>query len=335
VEGKRYRIRPEVRQLVRFAPLNLAEDGYPSAAGGTAGVDLILCRNVLLYFAQELTQRVVRRFHAGLAPGGWLVLGPSDPRPGLLADFEMHAGDGAIVYRRIDRDIPVSLIQPDPVRVKVADAPVAAEPRMHTLAPPVVVVVREVPVSEEADWHAAWVAARASADGGELDLAEEHCKQAIARAQMRPEPYYLFGALRQARGDDAGSLAAYRKALYVDPRFVPALFAQAAIHRRSGAPAQARITLGVALLLNGQRQEALRSLNDGVARMHYWIDISDASGVLERLLAARWELGGVADAHTLVGVATLNLAQQWDKAVSCASSTGSLRDDPGIAANGP
>ena len=264
-EGRRYRIRPEVRQLVRFAQLNLAEDGYPSAAGGTAGVDLILCRNVLLYFAQELTQRVVRRFHAALAPGGWLVLGPSDPRPGLLADFEMHAGDGAIVYRRVDRDIPVSLMQPDPVRVKVADAPVAAEPRIHTLALPVAVVVSEAPVSEEADWHAAWVAARASADGGELDLAEEHCQQAIARAQMRPEPYYLFGALRQARGDDAGSLAAYRKALYVDPRFVPALFAQAAIHRRGGAPAQARQALVRAQrLLEGRVADELVLADDGL-----------------------------------------------------------------------
>jgi chemotaxis protein methyltransferase CheR len=106
-EGRRYRIRPELRQMVRFGQLNLADDKYPSAAGGTAGVDLILCRNVLLYFAPELSQRVVKRFHTALAPGGWLVVGPSDARPGLLADFEMHVGDGAIVYRRVERDLPV------------------------------------------------------------------------------------------------------------------------------------------------------------------------------------------------------------------------------------
>lgn len=265
VEGRRYRIRPELRQLVRFAQLNLAEDGYPSAVSGTAGVDLILCRNVLLYFAQDLTQRVVRRFHAALAPGGWLVLGPSDPRPGLLADFEMHAGEGAVVYRRVDRHIPVALSLPDPVPLKLSDAPAVPDLRFHSLLEPVPMPVNEAPVTDDADWHAAWVAARASADGGELDLAEAHCQQAIARAQMRPEPYYLFGALRQARGDDAGSLAAYRKALYVDPRFVPALFAQAAIHRRGGAPAQAHQALVRAQrLLEGRLADELVLADDGL-----------------------------------------------------------------------
>jgi tetratricopeptide (TPR) repeat protein len=121
------------------------------------------------------------------------------------------------------------------------------------------------PVNEEGDWREAWVAARASADGGQLDLAEEHCQQAIARAQLRPEPYYLFGALRQARGDDAGSLAAYRKALYVDPRFVPALFAQAAIHRRGGAPARARQALVRAQrLLEGRVADEWVLADDGL-----------------------------------------------------------------------
>jgi chemotaxis protein methyltransferase CheR len=261
-EGQRYRIRPELRKLVRFGQLNLAEDTYPSAAGGTAGVDLILCRNVLLYFAQELTQRVVKRFHTALAPGGWLVVGPSDARPGLLADFEMEVGDGAIVYRRRERDIPISHTQQDLVRIKLADAPVAAVPSVQTPPPALVspVVVGEVP-----DWRTSWIAARANADRGALDLAEEYCQEAIARAQMRPEPYYLFGTLRQARGDDTGSLAAYRKALYVDPHFVPALFAQAAIHRRGGAPAQARQALVRAQrLLEGRVADELVLADDGL-----------------------------------------------------------------------
>jgi chemotaxis protein methyltransferase CheR len=260
-EGQRYRIRPELRKLVRFGQLNLAEDNYPSAAGGTAGVDLILCRNVLLYFAQELTQRVVKRFHTALAPGGWLVLGPSDVRPGLLADFEMEVGDGAIVYRRAERDIAVSHTQ-ELVPVNVADAPAALIPIVPTPPP---VLVSTMVVGEVPDWRASWVAARASADRGALDLAEEYCQEAIARAQMRPEPYYLFGTLRQARGDDTGSLAAYRKALYVDPRFVPALFAQAAIHRRGGAPAQARQALVRAQrLLQGRVADELVLADDGL-----------------------------------------------------------------------
>jgi chemotaxis protein methyltransferase CheR len=117
----------------------------------------------------------------------------------------------------------------------------------------------------EGDWHAAWLLARASADGGELDIAEAHCQQAIARAHLRPEPYYLYGALRLARGDDAGSLEAHRKALYVDPRFVPALLAQAAIHRRVGAPAKARQALVRAeRLLEGRLADEWVLADDGL-----------------------------------------------------------------------
>jgi chemotaxis protein methyltransferase CheR len=250
-EGKRFRVRPELREMVRFGHLNLAEDGYPSAAGGTTGLDLILCRNVLLYFGQELSQRVVGRLRTALVPGGWLVLGPSDPRPGLLAEFEMRASDGAVVYRRVDREVVLPLVT-------------AREERVP-LPPPPPVLVRRESVTETPDWHSAWVLARASADGGQLDLAEEHCRQAIKRGHLRPEPYYLFGALRLARGDDAGSLEAHRKALYVDPRFVPALLAQAAIHRRGGDPVRARQALVRAQrLLDGRQADEWVLIDDGL-----------------------------------------------------------------------
>jgi chemotaxis protein methyltransferase CheR len=251
-DGKRYRVRPELREMVRFSQLNLAEDSSPSAAGGTTGFDLIMCRNVLLYFAPELSQRVVGRLRTALVPGGWLVLGPSDPRPGLLAQFEMRAGDGAVMYRRVDRDVVV----PPVVTVLEQRVPPPPQPR---------VVVRQAPVTETGDWHSAWVMARASADGGQLDLAEEHCQRAIKHGRLRPEPYYLFGALRLARGDDAGSLEAHRKALYVDPRFVPALLAQAAIHRRGGDPARARQALVRAQrLLDGRLADEWVLVDDGL-----------------------------------------------------------------------
>jgi chemotaxis protein methyltransferase CheR len=127
------------------------------------------------------------------------------------------------------------------------------------------VLPRKEPVIEAGDWREAWAAARASADGGELDLAEEHCQRAIKRAHLRPEPYYLYGALRLARGDDAGSLEAHRKALYVDPRFAPALLAQAAIHRRSGDSVRARQALVRAQrLLDGRVADEWVLVDDGL-----------------------------------------------------------------------
>ena len=59
--------------------LNLAEDVYPSLFSGIWGMDLILCRNVLIYFDAETITRVARRLIDSLSTDGWLLLGSSDP----------------------------------------------------------------------------------------------------------------------------------------------------------------------------------------------------------------------------------------------------------------
>lgn len=258
-DGQRHRIRPEYRRLIRFEQLNLAEDSYPSAATGTTGIDVILCRNVVLYFAPELARRVIERLRAALIPGGWLMIGPSDPVPGLLAGFEMHAAHDAIVYRRVD--------DPNPARSPQAclSSGRDAIPSPTQLATGPARLTNDEPVAAP-DWQQAWCAARASADRGELDEAEAHCRRAIAQAGLRPEPYYLLGMLRQARGDDAGALAAFRQASYADGAFVPALLGQAAVYRRSQAPDRARQILGRARrLLEGRGADEVVLADEGLS----------------------------------------------------------------------
>ncbi len=70
---------PAIRKMVRFSYLNLANDAdYPSPANGTAELDLICCRNVLMYFSRRQIQRVLGRFHLALADGGCLLLTPCE-----------------------------------------------------------------------------------------------------------------------------------------------------------------------------------------------------------------------------------------------------------------
>lgn len=101
-DGGRHTIKPRLARLVRFAPLNLADPVYPSPANGTSQLDLILCRNVLIYFGPELARQVVTRLRSSLVPDGWLVVGPSDPQPGLLAGFKQYGDADAFAYRRAD-----------------------------------------------------------------------------------------------------------------------------------------------------------------------------------------------------------------------------------------
>src|SRR5204862_326017 len=77
--GPHYRLAEEIRRRVTFRPLNLARDVYPLFATGTWGLDLILCRNVLIYFDAEVTRRVAGRLLECLTEGGWLITASSDP----------------------------------------------------------------------------------------------------------------------------------------------------------------------------------------------------------------------------------------------------------------
>ncbi len=65
-QGDRQVLNETIRRLVQFEHLNLALDVYPSFATGIWGMDLILCRNVLIYFDREAIGKVARRLHESL-----------------------------------------------------------------------------------------------------------------------------------------------------------------------------------------------------------------------------------------------------------------------------
>jgi chemotaxis protein methyltransferase CheR len=96
-QAGKIKIAPELRGLVRFERLNLTETSYPVPGG----LDLVLCRNVLIYFGAELRRRVVTRLCALLAPGGHLFLGHAESLPptGLPLKTRMPT-----VYERIADD---------------------------------------------------------------------------------------------------------------------------------------------------------------------------------------------------------------------------------------
>lgn len=76
--GQGLELVPKIRDRVTFATLNLAVDRYPSLLSNTLEIDLVLCRNVLIYFSEATARRVIDRLADSLAEGGWLVLGQAE-----------------------------------------------------------------------------------------------------------------------------------------------------------------------------------------------------------------------------------------------------------------
>ena len=94
-DERHFRMTPEVTERVRFRTLDLFADESPVA------LDLILCRNVFIYFTREQQERVTGVFHRALARGGYLVLGRTEKMATLAGkDFEAVSGRER-VYRKV------------------------------------------------------------------------------------------------------------------------------------------------------------------------------------------------------------------------------------------
>ncbi len=78
IENENHAVREDIRRRVTFDFLNLADDVYPSLVTQTQAMDVIFCRNVLIYFAPEQACKVIGRLQRSLVEGGWLVLSPTE-----------------------------------------------------------------------------------------------------------------------------------------------------------------------------------------------------------------------------------------------------------------
>lgn len=98
--NNRWHLSPHIRQMVSFARLNLVEPIYPAILNGTYGHDIILCRNVTIYFDEATTRQIVNRLYDSLFPGGWLIVGHAEPQVDIYQRFEVHNFPKTILYRK-------------------------------------------------------------------------------------------------------------------------------------------------------------------------------------------------------------------------------------------
>ncbi len=90
----RWKIKPNIQSRVNFKPLNLL--GNYSLLGK---FDIVFCRNVLIYFSSDVKEQILRKIHASLNPGGYLLLGASESLGQLSDLYEMVHCSPGIIYR--------------------------------------------------------------------------------------------------------------------------------------------------------------------------------------------------------------------------------------------
>jgi chemotaxis protein methyltransferase CheR len=102
-KGPGAQVKDTVRRMVTFRPGNLLD---PQSFRGLAPLDVIYCRNVLIYFSDSAILKAVRLFHDLLAPGGSLFLGHAESLSRVTDIFTPIRFQGAMVYQKPEGTAP-------------------------------------------------------------------------------------------------------------------------------------------------------------------------------------------------------------------------------------
>ncbi len=268
----RYLIDPGIRKLVNFERVNLVEDAYPSHATGTNAMDVIFCRNVLMYFTPLQTRKVVGNLQHALVDGGWLAVSPSEASHTLFSRFTTVNFPGAILYQKtssalrpeqVSRPVPlVPTSEPAglvgtsanlPMQAASSDEPEAIAPRDEQL--------RQLAVAEllyQDGCHAEAVEillasfqqdgpcarafpllARALANQGNLVDALAWCDRWITADKLDPAGHYLRAVVLLEGGDPEQARLSLQRAIYLQPDLVLAHFALGNLARGAGKTLEA------------------------------------------------------------------------------------------------
>ena len=243
--GKLFQLAPELSRRIAFRPLNLARPPYDLLGGPRApAFDLILLRNVLIYFHRPLQRRVVQAVAAGLADEGALFLGASETFWQIQGHLAPHDLGNCFCYRHRPpaaregspagprRGTPAPPPPPPP-------APTSPRPVSEASAPSAVPAAEPAPPSgdhgllaelerqvddDASHLHAepcgiqerlARAAAKLAAD--RLDEAAETLDEVLEADPSEPGAHALDGFLRDLRGEPEEAITSYRAALYLDP----------------------------------------------------------------------------------------------------------------------
>jgi len=243
-EGDSSRIRPEVQSLVRFGYLNLADAPYPASLNGTDALDLILCRNVMIYFRPELCREVTRRFFACLEDQGYLFVGHSEHSDLIYPAFSRSFHGHSIVYQKTG---------PNPVWEKAlalrfrGSGPPPPGTVTHALPGSGRQGLQRPPGTEETVLF----------ERGALLVGQMRPLEAVAefRRVLAVNPrneraLYGIAMLLADTGDTATAAATAEKLLEINPLHLPATYLLAILARETGAPARELTLLKKTLYLN-------------------------------------------------------------------------------------
>ena len=259
--GNNREIIPEITKMVTFAPLNLAEDQYPSVLTNTHQIDVIFCRNVLMYFTPEQIRLVARRFFNSLVENGWLITSAVELNDNYFSDFAGCRLEQGIFYQKHNRAAE-SVIVPDfngltceinpaskrvpiykskPIRAAI---PKKAEPlpslnqiqvlfekgRYQQCIEQCMLLLE----TKHTDAVVLTFVVKSYANMGSLNQARKWGEKLLSLPGTGADSYYLVANILFEENEPSMAESALKRALYIDPHHLLSHFLMGTVGHRTG-----------------------------------------------------------------------------------------------------
>jgi len=282
-----WKLDKRIRRMVTFCQVDLMGDTFPRASSGLFDMDLIICRNVFIYYGQDAIDTMMQKFAATLGHGGYLLTGHAEVANPEKSGLKLRSFPESTIFQSVPAE---NRAMPETAKLhrrtlQMKEQQKSATLKRQTLSKPVP-VVRRIPTSEPAitlseiekifitgdyrkvaelliaylklhpaDLYATILQARCRANMGDADGAAQLCKNMIRKNPLCADAYYILAQLAQEHNHISEARALLHKAVYLLPGFLPAQMDLATLYQHEAELHQALRHWQVALRLVNELPE--------------------------------------------------------------------------------
>lgn len=253
--GKNWRIIPDIKKMIRFSYLNLSKNSYPSSLTDTEEMDVIFCRNVMMYFTPQVIMDVSARFKNSLCENGWLITSQVELNDEYFSNFARVNHSNGIFYQKTNKpEVPVKR----PIDVLHHSAPVLLKKREDKkveITRTIERIEKKIPASKphekrtpaQTDPDTLFqkghyqhcidsclhrislgklnnkifsLLVKSYANSGLFSAGEKIIVQMLDSNTATPEMYYIYASLLSEQNDLTQAEVVLKKALYLDHKHV-------------------------------------------------------------------------------------------------------------------
>jgi chemotaxis protein methyltransferase CheR len=249
-EGLLWTIRPRFREWISFHYMNLAESEFLTPWPERTRFDLILCRNVMIYFSSDVNRRLIGQLCNSLGTGGWLVVGAAEH--GLDGYQALRTWDvnKARIYQKVAPPLaPLELAAEAPAALQPLSRPSSNVRVALDGAPPPTNVEGLRQLADRGDWHGA----------------AEYGRTLLNHDGLNPQVHFYQALIYENLGRAAEAERWLRQAIYLDRNFALAHYQLGlALERGRQVPAAARSFGNVLKVLAGVPDDVIVTAGSGV-----------------------------------------------------------------------